>query len=206
LPPTPTYLRTSERCADFPKHIVTYSGFVWLKRRVLDLIIEFIGPLYNWLQQFTNHWHTVICFVWTVSRQLNYRTCWTTQCYKRTLAIYPRVGRRRKHVHSLAMDVYRIVAHSLPRSVFTGPLPSNGCPSVVGDALVGTCLPSRCLAMVIYVTISIYQKLWKFLPHIKHKTVHKLVPVPVSTKPYLRSSLQASCTKIKYSAVPLSNC
>jgi hypothetical protein len=39
---------------------VTHVGFAWLIRRLLDLMIEFIGPLYNWLQQFTNHWHTVI--------------------------------------------------------------------------------------------------------------------------------------------------
>jgi hypothetical protein len=36
-------------------HIVTYQGFVWQIRRGLDLMIEFIGPLYNCLQQFTNH-------------------------------------------------------------------------------------------------------------------------------------------------------
>jgi hypothetical protein len=31
-------------------------GCAWLIRRVLDLMIEFIGPLYNWLQQFPNHY------------------------------------------------------------------------------------------------------------------------------------------------------
>jgi hypothetical protein len=36
-------------------NIVTYAGFAWLRRRVLDLIIEFSGPLYNLLQHFTNH-------------------------------------------------------------------------------------------------------------------------------------------------------
>jgi hypothetical protein len=36
-------------------NIVTYPVFAWLIRRVLDLMIEFIGPLYRWLQQFTNH-------------------------------------------------------------------------------------------------------------------------------------------------------
>jgi hypothetical protein len=30
---------------------------------------------------------------------------------------------------------------------FTSPLPSNGCPSIVGHALVGKYLPIRCLAM-----------------------------------------------------------
>jgi hypothetical protein len=41
------------------------------------------------------------------------------------------------------MDVYPIVAYSLPPDVFTGPLPSNGCPSIVGCALAGTCSPSN---------------------------------------------------------------
>jgi hypothetical protein len=39
-----------------------------------------------------------------------------------------------------------IVAYSLPRDVFTGPLPSNPFPSTVCQALVGSCLPNRCLA------------------------------------------------------------
>jgi hypothetical protein len=34
-------------------YIVTYSVFTWLIRRVLDLMTEFIRPIYNWLQQFT---------------------------------------------------------------------------------------------------------------------------------------------------------
>jgi hypothetical protein len=38
--------------------IVMYPGFAWLTRRVLDFMIEFIGPLYIWLQQFTNHYLT----------------------------------------------------------------------------------------------------------------------------------------------------
>jgi hypothetical protein len=36
-----------------------------------------------------------------------------------------------------------IVMYSLPRDMFTGPLSSNGCHSVVGCALVATCLPSN---------------------------------------------------------------
>jgi hypothetical protein len=42
----------------FQLYIVTYPGFAWLIRRVLDVMIEFIGALYNWLQQFTNHYLT----------------------------------------------------------------------------------------------------------------------------------------------------
>jgi hypothetical protein len=37
-------------------NIATYPGFGWLIRRVFDLMIEFTGPLYNLLQQFTNHY------------------------------------------------------------------------------------------------------------------------------------------------------
>jgi hypothetical protein len=46
-----------------------------------------------------------------------------------------------------------IVVYSLLRDVFAGPLPSTGCPSIVGHALIGTCLLSHCLAGVICVTI-----------------------------------------------------
>jgi hypothetical protein len=40
-----------------------------------------------------------------------------------------------------------LLKYSLPRDVFVGPLPSNGFPSIVDHSLVGTCLPSLCLAM-----------------------------------------------------------
>jgi hypothetical protein len=39
-------------------NIVTYPWFAWLIRRVFYLLIGFIGRLYNWLQQFTNHYLT----------------------------------------------------------------------------------------------------------------------------------------------------
>jgi hypothetical protein len=62
---TDTYIRayafTNMRTAVY-KHTVTYSGFAWQIRLVLDLMIEFIGSLYNWLQQFTNHY-----LDWTLS-------------------------------------------------------------------------------------------------------------------------------------------
>jgi hypothetical protein len=50
---------------------VTYPELSWLKRQGLDMMIEFIGLLYNWLQQFTTHWHSVIFLYWTLSLQLN---------------------------------------------------------------------------------------------------------------------------------------
>jgi hypothetical protein len=45
-------------CGTYCMHTITYPGFAWVIRRVLYLMIEFIGPLYNWLQQFTNHYLT----------------------------------------------------------------------------------------------------------------------------------------------------
>jgi hypothetical protein len=45
----PTQLRQSYQT-------VTYPGFAWLIRRVLNLLIKFIWPLYNWLHEFTNHY------------------------------------------------------------------------------------------------------------------------------------------------------
>jgi hypothetical protein len=33
-------------------YIVTYTGFACLIRQIFDLMTEFIGPLYSWLQQF----------------------------------------------------------------------------------------------------------------------------------------------------------
>jgi hypothetical protein len=41
---------------------------------------------------------------------------------------------------------------------FIGSLPSNGCPSIVESLTLGICLPSRCLAMFICVTICLYSE------------------------------------------------
>jgi hypothetical protein len=55
-------MKTSSRCVCIARHypkfvsLLHVPGFAWLRRRVLDLMIEFIEPLYNWLQQFTNHY------------------------------------------------------------------------------------------------------------------------------------------------------
>jgi hypothetical protein len=38
--------------------ILSHPGVAWLIRRVLDLMLEFLGPLYNWLKQFVNHYLT----------------------------------------------------------------------------------------------------------------------------------------------------
>jgi hypothetical protein len=53
--------------------------------------------------------------------------------------------------------------------VFIGPLPSNGCLSMIESVTPGMCVPSRCLSMVICVTICTYHKpLVKF--HMKFNT------------------------------------
>jgi hypothetical protein len=56
-PPTPA---TTLKVRDLSPTvcILWYPGFAWLIRRVLDLLIEFIAPLYNWLQQFINYYLT----------------------------------------------------------------------------------------------------------------------------------------------------
>jgi hypothetical protein len=41
-----------------PKCIVTLPAFAWLIGRGSNFMIDFIGPLYNCLQQFTNHYLT----------------------------------------------------------------------------------------------------------------------------------------------------
>jgi hypothetical protein len=67
-----------------------------------------------------------------------------------------RHGLHRKHVSSTVACKFKatlpstghpIVAYSLPRDVFNCPLFCNGFPSIVDQALVGTYLSSRCLAL-----------------------------------------------------------
>jgi hypothetical protein len=66
-------------------HVLQHCMTNW---RVLDLRIEFIGPLHNWLQQFTNHYLTY-CYLptehptgtsltsnWTVSSESKYHCDW----------------------------------------------------------------------------------------------------------------------------------
>jgi hypothetical protein len=42
---------------------------------------------------------------------------------------------------------------SCQECLFTGPLPSNGCPIVTFTCVAGICFPTRCLAMGIHVTV-----------------------------------------------------
>jgi hypothetical protein len=61
--------------------IVTYSGFAWLKIRILDFMIEFIGHLY--VQQITTFttWHTLSSS--STGHSLSNWTTWArvTRCY-----------------------------------------------------------------------------------------------------------------------------
>jgi hypothetical protein len=56
------------------------------------------------------------------------------------LLIIPRHGPHGKHA-------------TCQECVYIGSLPSNGCPSVFGSVTSGKCLLSRCLSMVVCVTI-----------------------------------------------------
>jgi hypothetical protein len=117
------------RCHD----IVTYPGFAWLIRRVLDLTIEFIGPLYNWLQQFKNHYLTL-------SSSSDWTLPWNYSDFQlHSVVLLPFWSELR-----LTMLSYNSSARTLTENtvfccqeyVFIGPLPSNGCP-IVDSACFG---------------------------------------------------------------------
>jgi hypothetical protein len=60
LAPTGTRTPIRRQCSPYllryPGSIVTYQGFAWLIRRVLNLTVEFIRPLYNWLTASVVYW------------------------------------------------------------------------------------------------------------------------------------------------------
>jgi hypothetical protein len=146
------------------QRIVTYPRFAWLIRRVLDLMIEFIGPLYNWLQQFTNHYLTVSSSSdWTLhwnysDFQLNCQlllapryTCIASgrataqKTYQLPSNWYMRTHRKHLLRHRFYCCVH--VLRALPR---------NGSTLLSVAYLLRACLPSRSLAMDLHVTISIH--------------------------------------------------
>jgi hypothetical protein len=58
--------------------------------------------------------------------------------------------------YNLSARTARKTPLSIVKNVFTGTLPSNRCPSIVEGACVAEmCLPTRCLAMGIHVTVSL---------------------------------------------------
>jgi hypothetical protein len=132
--------------------IVSYLGFAWLIRRVLDLMIEFIVPLYNWLQQFTNHYLThSSSYYWTLhwnysDFQLNsvvlpfYSVVLLQFCSEQPLTVpsyNSSAWTSRKTpssvvksscvlVRYLAMDALLLLRAYAMEICFTKPLPSNG--------------------------------------------------------------------------------
>jgi hypothetical protein len=98
-----------------------------------------------------------ICLLGLILRKLQSCLCGRPLWREVGSFITLRHGPHRKHIFrcfsgkvftwSLPSTGYLMVVYSLPRNVFTGPSPSNGYPSIVGHALVGICLPSRCIAV-----------------------------------------------------------
>jgi hypothetical protein len=153
-----------------PNNIVTYLGFAWLIRLVLYLMIKFIGPLYNWLQQFTNHWHTVIFFwldtqwelFWLPTELLHYSVLlpqfWSE--LRQTVPSYNSSARTPQKTPSSVVKNACLLVHYLPMDVLL----------LLRFYASGMCLPSRCLAMGICVTIytCYHCELW----------LHVIVPCP----------------------------
>jgi hypothetical protein len=133
------------------EYIVSIWGFAWLIRWVLDLMIKFTWPLYNWSQQFTNLYLTrhhllrldtplellwldwtepsvIICF-------LLYSLGWTIAQKTHPL---PSNGCMRTHIKNTACNtcsvvvcigwkwVYSIVGCVFVVGLFTESFPSNG--------------------------------------------------------------------------------
>jgi hypothetical protein len=127
--------------------------YAWLIRRILDLIIEFIGPLYNWLKQFANY-----CL--THSHLLRFDTP--------LLRCTPFSSSDCALLQLLCTDPKENTVFCCQKYVFIGPLPSDGCPSIVVRIFFGICLPSRCLAMGICTTILIVNGSCKELEFSNH--------------------------------------
>jgi hypothetical protein len=124
-------------------------------------MIEFIGPLYNWLQQFTSHYlthchllptdttaKTILTSKWT---ELN----WTELNYSVVLLCTPSIVTLILFCSALLTwsrggSVENTACSSV---VFTAPLHNNGSYPIVACVFVaaGMCLPSRCLTMGVHV-------------------------------------------------------
>jgi hypothetical protein len=131
------------------KRIVTYPEFAWLIRRVLYLMIESIGPLYNWLRQFANHCLTHCHLLPTGHSTGTILTSnWTPLCSFNFLSIF------------LVVPSYNSSARTTENTVLCyeeclliGPLANDGCPSIFERVTLAMCLQSRCVAMGICVTV-----------------------------------------------------
>jgi hypothetical protein len=164
-------------------YIVTYPGFAWLIRQVLDLTAEFIGPLYNWLQQFTNHYVTHCYLLPTGHSTGTIPTLDCTPLYSFNSDLSYKVKVTLRLTVSQSVLVSSLIWGSWPDIYYSSQLPptvpsfnssartpwktpssvvKNECLLVRYLAMVvlllrtyasGMCLPSCCLAMGICVTL-----------------------------------------------------
>jgi hypothetical protein len=146
-------------------HVTIYchvSGVCVTNKRFLDLMIEFIGLLYNRVEQFTSHYlthchllptghstGTILTSNWTVNSSQSHIA---TGGQSFSLGVEPHLGlmtrylfncqlllssrrvgpQHRKHIRCIALD----------------------CPLLLGACVTETCLPTRSLTMGLDVTIS----------------------------------------------------
>jgi hypothetical protein len=165
-------------------------GFAWLIKRVLDMMIEFIGPLYN-LLHFTNHslrldtldfWpHYTNLFL-----QLNVKS--ESEPYITTDGQSASLSWNKASIWGLRSDSYycpELNCHLLLASRYiasgrttqkTHPMPSNESPLLLRIRCGGMYLLSRCLAMGLWVTIFRMKK-WRRMnwtgdgPRIGHRYI-----------------------------------
>jgi hypothetical protein len=138
-------------------------------------MIEFIRPLHNWLQQFTNHYlthrhllptghsaGTILTSSWTLgivsSRTTAEKTnplpsngCPTLLRIRRNVLSTCLINPHRQH---LLQHLFYCCVSVLQA------LPSNGSTLLLVEYLLRACLPSRCLAMGMCVTICCNQRIY----------------------------------------------
>jgi hypothetical protein len=130
--------------------IATNPGFAWLIRRVLDLMIEFIGPYtaaYNSLQ--ITHCHllptghstgTILTSKWTPLYSVVLPQFWSPTLFFTTYNTSARTAR--KTLSSVVKNACVLVRY-----------PGMNVLLLLTVNALGMCLPSRCLAMNICVTL-----------------------------------------------------
>jgi hypothetical protein len=118
-------------------HNATRRGFCVSNKMGLDFMIEFTGPLYNWLQQFTNHYLTHYYLPPTGHSTGTILTSNWTPLFSSVLCT------PRKTPSSVVKNACLLVGYlAMDVLLLLRPYAS------------GMCLPSRCLTMGICVTIT----------------------------------------------------